>query len=299
MGTRGVPNTGRRSGGQFIAHATALFIVFLGQAAFVQPAGAQDSPGTAKQPRDPTEELFVAKCSSCHTVGAGARVGPDLKGAHTRRDRVWLEKIIATPNQLLDSDPDARALVTEYKGVRMPDLGLKPEQAKALVDLIARCSSQPCDLTAAFVPASKATPQDIARGRQLFTGEAPLKNGGAPCLSCHTVSGLNLPMGGGTLARDISQSFARLGDEGIDSSLKSPPFALMNKVFSDHPLEADEAFALRAFLYDRNRAAPDGGRSNGVPLVGLLASVLVLTVLRAVWARQTGSANNTHPRSSP
>lgn len=248
-------------------------------------------PGAAwaqKPPRDPSEELFVAKCSSCHTVGAGARVGPDLKGTLDKRDRAWLEQFVAAPSKLLDTDPVARTLLGEYKGVRMPDLGLSAAQVKSLVDLIGRCSSKPCDLTATFTPANKATAADIGAGRALFIGDTPLKNGAAPCMSCHTVTGIGAFPGGGTLARDISQSFARLGDEGIDAALKSPPFPLMNKVFADHPLDPQEAFALRAFLYDRNRAAPDPKSQNGVLIAGVLIAAAVLVLLRAVWARQRG-----------
>ncbi|HHH11599.1 MAG TPA: c-type cytochrome, partial [Sorangium sp.] len=64
-------------------------------------------------------ELFVQKCASCHTVGEGVRVGPDLKDAHKRRDDAWLHLMIQFPSRKLDSDPDARAMVAEFKGVRM------------------------------------------------------------------------------------------------------------------------------------------------------------------------------------
>ena len=54
---------------------------------------------------------------------------------------------------------------------------------------------------------------DVARGRALFTGNAGLKNGAVPCLSCHTARGAAAGIGGGLFARDLTHVFARLGDE--------------------------------------------------------------------------------------
>lgn len=249
------------------------------------PKGA-DSASDAQKAQSPAEELFVGKCGSCHTIGSGPRVGPDLKDAHKRRDRAWLAKMVRVPSSLLDSDADARQLVAQFNGVRMPDLGLTEEQATSLVDLIEKCSAQPCNLQAAFTPAVKAQPADIARGAALFTGDEPLKNGAAPCISCHIAGNAGGIAGGGYLAKDLTRVFARLGDEGLDAALKNPQFLLMNKIFADKPLAADEAFALRAFLYDSNRSSVMPASGQSVPLVGLSGAALVLIVLNAIWARE-------------
>jgi len=60
----------------------------------------------------------------------------------------------------------------------------------------------------------------------------------------------------------------------------------MNKVFAAHPLQADEVFALRAFLYDANRKEPALDDPLSLPLVGLLGTVAVLIALNAAWARR-------------
>jgi hypothetical protein len=39
-------------------------------------------------------ELFSRQCSSCHTIGKGDLVGPDLNGVTGRRDRAWLARFI-------------------------------------------------------------------------------------------------------------------------------------------------------------------------------------------------------------
>ena len=80
----------------------SLVLVTVAGAASAQPAGAPD-PATV--------ELFVRKCASCHTVGKGDRVGPDLKGAVERRGKPWVERFVAAPSTMLDSDPQARELL--------------------------------------------------------------------------------------------------------------------------------------------------------------------------------------------
>ena len=243
--------------------------------------GAEETPA-----QDPMEALFAQKCASCHTVGKGDRVGPDLKGAHERRDAAWLKRFISAPSAMLDSDPDARKLVSAFKGVRMPDLGLKPEQVSGLVALLERCSAKPCNLAVKFTPATKATADDIAQGQAIFVGRQRLAGGGPPCISCHTANGIHMALGGGQLAADLSHVFAKLGDEGIDAALRNPTFKLMNKVFVDHPLAEPEVFALRAFLYDTNRKSPEADDSYSLAFAGVLGALLVLILLNAAWSRR-------------
>lgn len=248
--------------------------------------GGRQAAGSV--PADPQIDLFVAKCASCHTVGKGDRVGPDLKDVVGRRDRAWLERFIQTPSSLLDSDPAARALLQEWKGVRMPDLGLDAGQVRALVELVERCSAEPCELVGNFVSVREAQPEHIALGRALFFGEAPIVSGAAPCAACHQVAvgASGGGIGGGTLAKDLTFAFARLGDEGLDAALRNPAFPVMNKVFADRPLDQNEVFALRAFLYETNRSggAPVSGPS--LPLAALLLSALALALLNGFWSRR-------------
>jgi len=234
---------------------------------------------------DPAIDLFVAKCASCHTVGKGARIGPDLSGALERRERAWLERIIQVPSRVLDVDPVARELVAAANGVRMPDLGLNGEQVGLLIDLIGRCSAEPCDLVGKFTPVTEATPEHLALGRALFTGVEPFKAGAAPCMSCHDVATLS-GVPGGTLSKDLTHAYARLGDEGLDAALSNPSFLVMNKVFADHPLEKDEVFALRAFLYETNRSESEGSEGWSPLLVAIIGCLLVMAILNAFWSRR-------------
>lgn len=252
------------------------------------PAAAPASNSApASEAQSPAEDLFARKCGSCHTVGKGVRVGPDLKDVHKRRPRAWLETFVKAPSTLLDSDPEARNLLAEFKGVKMPDLGLADKEVKVLVDLLVRCSSEPCNLAGKFVAATTATERDMALGRDIFLGVQPMKARGAPCVSCHNVDGTKSVLGGGRLGKDLTNVFARLGDEGLDNALKSPAFPLMNKVFQDHPIEASEAFALRAYLYKSNLGSePAKDESLSPVLGGLVGSFAFLIALNAAWSRR-------------
>ncbi len=238
-----------------------------------------------------SKELFVAKCSSCHSVGLGARVGPDLEGVTKRRKKDWITRMIKAPSRLLDTDPEARVLLAEFNNVRMPDLGLNDEQVAAVTELIAYCSARACDLAPKLRPVTQATDEDKGLGRDLFLGNVRFENEGPPCVSCHSVDRLGSILQGGTLAKDLTHVFARFGDQGLDAALRNPAFPLMNKVFADHPLSAAEAFALRSFLYEANRGGlgreqAGVAQAQSVPLASALVAVLVLIILNAAWSRR-------------
>jgi protein SCO1/2 len=71
------------------------------------------------------QRLFQSKCSACHSVGQGDKVGPDLAGVTARRSRAWLTRYIQEPDELLaKGDPIAKALFHKFQQVRMPNLKL-------------------------------------------------------------------------------------------------------------------------------------------------------------------------------
>lgn len=85
-------------------------------------------------PDHPGESLFRKLCSSCHTVGVGTRIGPDLRDVHERRSEQWLVQFIMTPEKMLsDKDPDAVALNRQFPVAVMPSLGLTQADARDVV----------------------------------------------------------------------------------------------------------------------------------------------------------------------
>lgn len=103
---------------------------------------ANMQPDTAPVPigGPPGQALFVKACGSCHTVGRGDLVGPDLDGVFARRERAWLTRFLLAPDVMrIQKDPIALALSARYQGVVMPNLGLSETDVS---DLFAYLESQ-------------------------------------------------------------------------------------------------------------------------------------------------------------
>jgi protein SCO1/2 len=78
--------------------------------------------------------LFQTRCASCHTIGQGDGVGPDLAGVTQQRERAWLERWLTEPDKMLaEGDPLALALFAQYKQVPMPNLHLSASDVAALL----------------------------------------------------------------------------------------------------------------------------------------------------------------------
>ena len=81
--------------------------------------------------------LFQSRCASCHSMGGGDKIGPDLQGVVQRRDPAWLSRFIQEPEKVLaEGDPTAVELFQKYKQVRMPNLRLGDEEVADLVSYL-------------------------------------------------------------------------------------------------------------------------------------------------------------------
>ncbi|GLK56607.1 protein SCO1/2 [Methylopila capsulata] len=83
------------------------------------------------------QSLFLKLCASCHTVGLGPRIGPDLTGLLQRRDRRWAARYLADPEALrAERDPTAIQLAESFAPARMPTLGLSEGDIEDLMAFI-------------------------------------------------------------------------------------------------------------------------------------------------------------------
>ena len=102
----------------------------------VQPATPPPQPSTPDA-ADPTlaaegEVLFTQRaCASCHTIGNGRLVGPDLLGVTQRRTQSWVLAMILNPDSMIRSDSIARRLMGEYF-TPMANQNLQRSEATAL-----------------------------------------------------------------------------------------------------------------------------------------------------------------------
>jgi protein SCO1/2 len=88
---------------------------------------------------DKGQYIFATHCAACHTIGHGDKIGPDLLGVSTVRDRSWLTRFILKPDQMIaEGDPVAVELFKKYKQVNMPNLRLVDADIQTLIDFLAK-----------------------------------------------------------------------------------------------------------------------------------------------------------------
>ncbi|HZU34198.1 MAG TPA: c-type cytochrome, partial [Candidatus Angelobacter sp.] len=81
--------------------------------------------------------MFRTRCASCHTIGGGDFVGPDLLGVTKTRDHEWLTKFLLAPDKMLaENDPITTALFNKYNKVKMPNLHMPPADVKILIEFL-------------------------------------------------------------------------------------------------------------------------------------------------------------------
>jgi protein SCO1 len=105
---------------------------------------------------DRGEYSFRTHCAACHTIGRGDQVGPDLLDVAAKRDRQWLTRFIVAPDKMVAAgDPIARRLLSQYKQVLMPNLGLGAGDAGLLIDYMDAQSRALRGRTAPTIPSLK------------------------------------------------------------------------------------------------------------------------------------------------
>jgi mono/diheme cytochrome c family protein len=81
------------------------------------------------------KSTFDAKCALCHSIGAGDKIGPDLKGVTRRHPDKWLTWWLLETDRMQKTDLEAKALLAKYK-TPMPNLGLKPSEVRELLQFL-------------------------------------------------------------------------------------------------------------------------------------------------------------------
>jgi mono/diheme cytochrome c family protein len=198
------------------------------------------------------EEIFKTVCTACHTIGEGGRpgLGPDLKYAtfnlkyatHNKRDREWLKKFIRDSQALVKAgDERAVTAFNQFNRVVMIPNKISDPEMDSLLQFLD-------DAHGLFSSGGEDTKGDPTQGQDIFQGKIRLTNGGPACNSCHHVKN-DAVIGGGILAKDLTQVFSRLGGgAAVKAIIGSQPFPVMERAYKDNPLEAGEVASLVAFL---------------------------------------------------
>jgi cbb3-type cytochrome oxidase cytochrome c subunit len=84
--------------------------------------------------------VYLAKaCYTCHSMGGGRRAAPDLIGIMDRRDHTWLRGwLLNTDSMITNEDPQVKAMLEEWNGVKMPQIALNDNDVTALFHYMAQ-----------------------------------------------------------------------------------------------------------------------------------------------------------------
>lgn len=237
--------------------------------------------------------LYEKKCKSCHTIGGGDRMGPDLQGISEKRRHDWLKSFIRSSNKLISSgDKDAVESFEKFKKKKMPDFNFSDKELDALLAYFSgKVSDNGPEESSAAPDSGKGNPE---KGREYFEGTLRFAGNGVSCIACHDVNtGLRIP--GGRLAAGLTYSFRNSGGyEGLRSILESPPFPSMNVSYEKNPLTAEEIDHLIAFL-ETASATPEttGPQKNGFfRFCGLGTAALLLLIMSIVWKNRKKKSVN-------
>ena len=258
------------------------------------------------------QTIFEEKCQSCHTIGGGRTVGPDLEGITEWRDRDWLIGFITAPEQVIaEGDPIANQLVEEY-GIPMPNMGVSESAADAVLAYIEEQSGEaiqqppengtPTAEPGGEEPAGPAPTGYASVGKDIFLGKTSLENGGAACISCHNISGIG-NLGGGTVGKDLTSASAGFGEQGLTSILKTAPFPVMKEIYTEKPLTEEEIAHLVAFMQVAEQSGEKLTPTQSVHIFivsGILGFLLILGILQFAWRRRlTGVRQRLVNEASP
>jgi len=80
-------------------------------------------------------------CYVCHAFGRQLGA-PDLMGVTDRREQAWLRRWLKETSVMLASDAQARALLEQYRGIKMPQFKLTDTDIEAVIHFMAQESQK-------------------------------------------------------------------------------------------------------------------------------------------------------------
>jgi mono/diheme cytochrome c family protein len=277
-----------------IAAVATAFLALSGRPASAEEP-AKDAPAVGKHAGlDPYKKY----CASCHSIGGGKLVGPDLKGLKERvPSKDWAIAFVRDPKSA--NDPYGAKVRAEFNDTMTaqgkPQGPLDDAAIGDIIDFIFQGGPG-----LAQKALRKATVADIAVGRDIFVGRQRLANGGPSCISCHSIAGIG-GLGGGTLAStvgaknpDLTNAFNRNGGEaGLRAAMAAPQFLVMQQVFADKALTDEEIVAVTAFLADASRKTEPDRRGDYLVILGIVGAIALLMLFDFLWIKRFRNVRKT------
>lgn len=202
-------------------------LMCLSVAAIAQEPAVEVPAGEDLLPADRAAELYVQRCIGCHTLGGGSMLsGPDLLPStqwNVADLRLAIQRMEKNVGPMTAEEIDGYIALLKDPKVRE------------------RVAAEEKRASLAFE--ATLEPASAAEGRRLYEGAKALRNGGMACAACHQVNG-----SGGTMAADLTAAFSRMGETGLRSAIQQANFNVMRAAYRNHPITAQEAAHLTAYL---------------------------------------------------
>jgi protein SCO1/2 len=80
-------------------------------------------------------------CYVCHAFGRQL-AAPDLMAVTDRRDQDWLRRWLKDTNGMLATDPQAKAMLEQYRHIKMPQFKLADSDIDAIIHYMAQESQR-------------------------------------------------------------------------------------------------------------------------------------------------------------
>ncbi|MDH3246473.1 MAG: cytochrome c family protein, partial [Saprospiraceae bacterium] len=143
---------------------------------------------------------------------------------------------------------------------------------------------------------ARITPEEIARGQDLFQGVITFENNAPACVSCHNTSDIDT-LNWNPSALDIAIAFSDRSNADMAHLVVNPESDKMKEVLMGHTLTDDESFYITAYLESIRRAGLNERKDMpinlvlflGFSVVGLLA-LLDLMFFKLVKYKQINVA---------
>ena len=83
---------------------------------------------------DAGQQLYRTRCASCHTIGGGDGLGPDLLMVTGKHTDAWMQRWLKEPDKMVaEGDPYAKAQVAQFRNLVMPNLKLSENDVAQLI----------------------------------------------------------------------------------------------------------------------------------------------------------------------
>ncbi len=101
-------------------------------------------------------------CNTCHRVGGGKLIGPDLAGVAQRRNDRWLTTWLKDPAAVVAKDAELQVWSREFGDIIMPNQNLDDKEIEALIAYMKEFASGVSELLGTASPTPPPTPSSPA-----------------------------------------------------------------------------------------------------------------------------------------